>query len=166
MSARPAASHSNRSHETRYHRRRRRAALLIGRPWITLAIDVYGWVVAGFYISLDPPGAIAMGRVFAHAVLPKEARLAKLAVTGRWPCFGLPSRIHLDKRQGTRGDAAPGVRAIWNHILVPPVAQPHMGGHIERLLETLLRALHEPRGATFSPTPESAATMIRKRAPL
>src|SRR5450755_1304007 len=31
-----------------------------------------------------------------------------------------------------------------------PVAQPHMGGHVERLLGTLMRALHELPGATFS----------------
>jgi hypothetical protein len=31
-----------------------------------------------------------------------------------------------------------------------PVAQPHMGGHIERLLGTLMGALHELPGATFS----------------
>jgi hypothetical protein len=30
-----------------------------------------------------------------------------------------------------------------------PVAQPHMGGHIERLLGTLMGALHELPGATF-----------------
>jgi putative transposase len=31
-----------------------------------------------------------------------------------------------------------------------PVAQPHVGGHIERLLGTLMGALHELPGATFS----------------
>jgi hypothetical protein len=35
--------------------------LPIGRPWITLAIDVYSRTVAGFYISLDPPGAVGTG---------------------------------------------------------------------------------------------------------
>lgn len=29
----------------------------IGRPWITLAIDVFSRMVAGFYVSFDPPGA-------------------------------------------------------------------------------------------------------------
>ena len=31
-----------------------------------------------------------------------------------------------------------------------PIQQPHMGGHIERLLGTLMRALHALPGATFS----------------
>jgi putative transposase len=42
------------------------------------------------------------------------------------------------------------VRAYGITLEYRPVAQPHMGGHIERLLGTLLRALHELPGATFS----------------
>lgn len=41
--------------------------LPIGRPWIALAIDVYSRMVLGYYISLDPPGAIATGLCIAHA---------------------------------------------------------------------------------------------------
>jgi putative transposase len=77
--------------------------LPIGRPWITLAIDVYSRMVAGFYVSLDPPGAIATGLCIAHATLPKEAWLAKLGGGGQWPCWGL----------------APGVRAIRHRARVP-----------------------------------------------
>ena len=129
--------------------------LPIGRPWITLAIDVYSRMVAGFYISLDPPGAIATGLCIAHAVLPKEARLAKLGVAGRWPCFGLPSRIHLDNAKEFHGEMLRRACEQYGIALeYRPVAQPHMGGHIERLLGTLMRALHELPGATFS-RPES-----------
>jgi putative transposase len=125
--------------------------LPIGRPWITLAIDVYSRMVAGFYISLDPPGAIGTGLCIAHAVLPKEARLAKLGVAGNWPCFGLPSRIHLDNAKEFHGEMLRRACEQYGIALeYRPVAQPHMGGHIERLLGTLMRALHELPGATFS----------------
>jgi len=125
--------------------------LPIGRPWITLAIDVYSRMVAGFYISFDPPGAIATGLCISHTVLPKEARLAKLGVAGRWPCFGLPSRIHLDNAKEFHGEMLRRACEQYGIALeYRPVAQPHMGGHIERLLGTLMRALHELPGATFS----------------
>lgn len=108
-------------------------------------------MVAGFYISLDPPGAIATGLCISHAVLPKELRLAKLGVAGRWPCFGLPSRIHPDNAKEFHGEM---LRRACEHYGIaleyPPAAQPHTGGHIERLLGTLMRALHELAGATFS----------------
>jgi putative transposase len=125
--------------------------LPIGRPWITLAIDVYSRMVLGFYISLDPPGAIATGLCIAHAVLPKETWLAKRGIAGSWPCWGFPARIHLDNAKEFHGEMLRRACEQYGIMLeYRPVAQPHMGGHIERLLGTLLRALHELPGATFS----------------
>jgi putative transposase len=125
--------------------------LPIGRPWITLAIDVYSRMVVGFYISLDPPGAIATGLCIAHAVLPKEAWLSKRRVAGQWPCRGFPSRIHLDNAKEFHGMMLRracdqyGIKLEYR-----PPAQPHTGGHIERLLGTLMKALHELPGTTYS----------------
>jgi putative transposase len=125
--------------------------LPIGRPWITLAIDVYSRMVLGFYISLDPPGAIATGQCIAHAALPKEAWLAKRGIVGSWPCWGFPARIHLDNAKEFHGEMLRRACEQYGISLeYRPVAQPHMGAHIERLLGTLLRALHELPGATFS----------------
>jgi len=125
--------------------------LPIGRPWITLAIDVFSRMVTGFYISLDPPGAVATGLCIAHAVLPKEAWLAARGIVGQWPCWGFPARIHLDNAKEFHGEMLRRASEQYGIALeYRPVAQPHMGGHIERLLGTLLRALHELPGATFS----------------
>jgi putative transposase len=125
--------------------------LPIGRPWITLAIDVYSRMVLGFYISLDPPGAIGTGQCIAHAALPKEAWLAKRGIDGSWPCWGFPARIHLDNAKEFHGEMLRRACEQYGITLeYRPVAQPHMGAHIERLLGTLLRALHELPGATFS----------------
>jgi putative transposase len=125
--------------------------LPIGRPWITLAIDVYSRMVLGFYISLDPPGAIGTGLCIAHAALPKETWLVKRGIVGSWPCWGFPARIHLDNAKEFHGEMLRRACEQYGITLeYRPVAQPHMGGHIERLLGTLLRALHELPGATFS----------------
>jgi len=144
-----------------------RQRLPIGRPWITLAIDVFSRMVVGFYISLDPPGAVSTGLCIAHAVLPKETWLAKRDVVGRWPCRGFPTRIHLDNAKEFHGEMLR--RACEQYTIkleYRPIAQPHMGGHIERLVGTLMRALHELPGTTFSnPTqrgqydPEKASAM-------
>lgn len=68
----------------------------IGRPWITLAVDVFSRMVAGFYVSFDPPGALATGLCIAHAILAKEKWLIKHNVASEWPLWGLPKTIHLD----------------------------------------------------------------------
>ena len=125
--------------------------LPIGRPWITLAIDLYSRMVPGFCISLDPPGAISTGLCIANAVLPKEAWLEQRGVTGGWPCWGFPAVIHLDNAREFHGEMLRRACEQYGMKLTyRPVAQPHMGGHIERLVGTLMRALHELPGATFS----------------
>lgn len=123
----------------------------IGRPWITLAIDGFSRMVPGFYISFDPPGALATGLCIAHAVLPKDSWLAKCGVAGEWPCWGLPKKLHLDNAKEFRGAMLEracrqyGIDIEWR-----PVARPHFGGYIERLLGTFSKEIHALPGTTFS----------------
>lgn len=123
----------------------------IGRAWLTLAIDVFSRLVAGFYVSFDPPGEIAVGLCIVCCVLPKEALLASLGVSGSWPIWGLPDAVHADNAPEFKGQmqrrAAQnyGIDLVWR-----PVAQPHYGGHIERLLGTFMKEVHTLAGTTFS----------------
>lgn len=123
----------------------------IGRPWITLAIDVFSRMVVGFYISFDPPGALSTGLCVAHAILPKEKWLAKHDLDGEWPVWGLPKTLHMDNAKEFRGlmlqraCAEYGIDIAWR-----PVAQPHFGGHVERMLGTASREIHTLPGTTFS----------------
>lgn len=123
----------------------------VGRPWITLAIDVFSRMVTGFYISFDPPGTMSTGLCLAHAILPKEFWLAKHGIEDEWPLWGLPKTLHLDNAKEFRGEmlqracAQYGIDLAWR-----PVARPNFGGHIERLLGTVLREIHTLPGTTFS----------------
>ncbi|WP_192882618.1 Mu transposase C-terminal domain-containing protein [Neisseria lactamica] len=125
----------------------------IGRPWITLAIDVFSRMVTGFYVSFDPPSALSTGLCLAHSILSKESWLAKHGVKGRWPVWGLPRKIHLDNAKEFRGKMLEkackqyGIEIEWR-----PVARPHFGGHIERLLGTILDEVHGLTGTTFANT--------------
>lgn len=123
----------------------------IGKPWITLAIDVFSRMVAGFYVSFDPPGALSVGLCLAHAILPKDTWLAKRGVSSEWPIWGLPSKVHADNAKEFRGNMLRracmeyGVDLEWR-----PVARPHYGAHIERLLGTFMQEVHALPGTTFS----------------
>ena len=127
----------------------------IGRPWLTLLIDVYSRMVLGFYISFDPPGNLSLGLCLAQAFLPKEKWLSKLGIVTAWPCWGLPRTIHADNAKEFRGNMLKkackeyGVGLEWR-----PVATPHYGAHIERLLGTLNAEIHALSGTTFSNTTE------------
>lgn len=123
----------------------------VGRPWIALAMDVFSRMVVGYYISFDPPDAMSVGLCIAHAILPKEKWLAKYDITTPWPCWGVPKVIHADNAKVFRGNMLK--RACEEHgidLQWRPVATPHWGGHIERLLGTVLREIHELPGTTKS----------------
>jgi len=123
----------------------------IGRPWLTLLIDVFSRMVLGFYISFDPPGNLSLGLCLAQAFLPKEKWLAKFGIETTWPCWGLPRTIHADNAKEFRGNMLKkackeyGIDLEWR-----PVATPHYGAHIERLLGTLNDEIHSAPGTTFS----------------
>ena len=41
----------------------------IGRPWLTLVIDVATWVILGFHLSLDAPSSTSVALALSHAIL-------------------------------------------------------------------------------------------------
>jgi len=71
--------------------------LPIGRPWLTLAIDVASRSIAGFSVSLESPSSLSVSLALSHAVLPKIGWLADRELhTLDWPMGGLPASIHVD----------------------------------------------------------------------
>jgi putative transposase len=125
----------------------------VGKPWITMAIDVYSRMIVGFYISLDPPGALGTGLCLSHAILPKALWLTELDVAGKWPCYGLMKSLYMDNAREFHGKMLE--RACQEYgieINFRPVATPNYGGHIERLLGTVLKEIHTLPGTTFSNT--------------
>jgi putative transposase len=44
----------------------------IGRPWLSLAIDVATRAVLGLHVGLEAPSALAVALCIEHAVLPKD----------------------------------------------------------------------------------------------
>lgn len=140
----------------------------IQRPWLTLAIDVLSRCVPGFYLSLDAPSATSVALCIAHAALPNEGCLACLEVEVSWPVWGIPERLHLDNAQGFHSDALRRGCEQYG-IDYRPVATPHHGGHIERLIGTTMGKVHLLPGTTISDTrlkgdldPEKCAVMTLK----
>lgn len=121
------------------------------RPWLTVAIDIYSRMVVGFYLSFETPGALGTGLCIAHSILPKEIWLEKIGVKAEWPCWGKIDTIHLDNAKEFRGNTLKKACQNYNiNIQFRPVATPHWGGHVERLLGTFSKEIHDLPGTTFS----------------
>ncbi|TWB86828.1 putative transposase [Bradyrhizobium macuxiense] len=123
----------------------------IQRPWLTVAIDVNSRCIAGFHLSLEPPSATSVALCLTHAVLPKTNWLAESGINGAWPVRGVPERLHLDNAKEFRSEALKrGCEQYGIAIDYRPVRTPHYGGHIERLIGTMMGKVHLLPGTTFS----------------
>ena len=123
----------------------------IGRPWVTLVIDVASRVIAGLHVSLEDPSVISVGLALRHAILDKADALREREVAADWPAFGLPDGVHSDNGSDFR--SATFQRACANlgiEIDYRPLGAPRYGGHIERLIGTAQQEMHLLPGTTFS----------------
>jgi putative transposase len=127
--------------------------LPIGRPVLTIAIDICTRMVAGFHLSLDAPSSTAVGLCLLHAVYDKTAWLQERGIDCPWPVAGLPSILHCDNGAEFHSKALKGAcREYGIKLAYRPPATPRFGGHIERLIGTMMGAVHILPGTTFSNT--------------
>ena len=124
---------------------------VLGRPWLTLAIDVHTRMIAGFHLSFDAPSVTSVALCLALSVADKAPWLAALGVEGEWPVQGIPETVHVDN--GREFHARAFAAACARHAIqidYRPVRTPHYGGHIERLIGTLMGRVHMLPRTTFS----------------
>ena len=128
-----------------------RLRLPLGRPWITVVIDVYTRMIVGLVVSMEHPSSFAAGRCIANAMNTKDAYLRSLNVPGEWPAWGKPDVVHMDNAKEFRGEL---LRTAFEEygieLRLRKVKTPHYGGHIERLMRTFAEAIRDLPGATFS----------------
>lgn len=125
--------------------------LPIGRPWLTLAMDVCSRMVTGFYLTMDAPSRLSTSLCLLHSVFDKSAWLREREISEAWPIAGLPDSLHVDNgadfrsQSFKRGCQDAGIAIDWR-----PPGEPRFGGHIERLIGTQMGKLHLLPGTTFS----------------
>lgn len=126
--------------------------LPIGRPWITLIIDVFSRVCLGMYLTLDSPSAMSAGMCIAHAILNKDTWMNRIGCGDiEWPFYGVMDVLHMDNAREFRGNMLRAGAKEYNIDLhLRPVKVPHYGAHIERFMGTVSQGLKELPGTTFS----------------
>ncbi|MGB3111295.1 MAG: transposase family protein [Psychrobacter alimentarius] len=142
--------------------------LAIGRPTITLAIDVFSRMVTGFYISLEKPNTLLTGCCITHSILDKKKWLADHKIDAQWPVYGLIDTIHTDNGKEFHGKALKRACEKYHISLTKrPVGTPRYGGHIERLFKTFNDGgIHTLPGTTKSNIVEKGEYDSEKKAVL
>ena len=77
----------------------------IGRPWLTLAIDVFSRCIVGMCLTLEAPSATSVGLCLAHMVTDKRPWLERLGVQAEWPMSGKPKLVHVDNGSDFHSEA-------------------------------------------------------------
>ena len=141
--------------------------VIIGRPWISLAVDLHTRVVLGFYLSFLPPSAVSVAMLMESCVLPKDPFLAKLGLPGHLlPMHGLPEVIHTDNAKEFISDVfVLNAKDFGIDVQHRDIPQKHQGGHIESLIgKLMLNTVHGLPGSTGSNTVQRKHLRSAKRA--
>ncbi len=123
----------------------------IGRPWLTIAIDVATRAVLGFVLTLEHPSRLSVALCVQQAIFPKETWLKSIGAVGSWPMFGRMELIYTDNGAEFRslsfrlGCQRHGIRNDYR-----PVRTPRYGGTVERLIGTFMRRMRLIPGNTYN----------------
>ena len=123
----------------------------LGRPTLTVAIDVNTRMVLGFHLSLEPPSLLAVALCLTHAVMDKSHWLTARGISTEWAAQGIPNAIYVDN--GAEFHARAFQLACSEYqidLQYRPPGTPRYGGHIERLIGTMMGAIHLLPGSHFS----------------
>jgi len=127
----------------------------VGRPWITLAIDVATRCILGFYLTFDAPSQTSVALALEQCCLPKDAWLRELGIKEPWLPFGLMKQIGWDNAKCFRNtNLIEACRAENIDPRFRRVRTPIHGAHIERVIGTYMGRIHLIKGTTFSNTKE------------
>lgn len=137
----------------------------IGRPWITLAIDVATRCIVGFYLTFDPPSQTSVALTLEHSCCPKDEWRKRIGFSDEWRPFGIMKCIGWDNAKCFK--PTPLITACERIGIQPKFRQvrhPEHGAYIERFIGTYMGKVHLLKGTTFSNTKQREDYCSQKRA--
>ncbi len=125
---------------------------VIGRPWLTVLIDVATRMIVGVWISFHTPNANTVLRVLKQAIRRKEELVAEFRLKGEWPAYGLPLVLIMDNgKEFHSASLEAAAEDLGITLVYCPSREPRFKGVVERFMRTINTGLvHMLPGTTFS----------------
>lgn len=127
--------------------------LPLGRPWLTVCIDVQTRCVLGIYISFEPPSYFTVAQCLKHAFMPKQNLRAEFpSIESDWVAFGVMRELTVDNGMEFHSQSLEDACfSLGIELHYTPRRTPWMKGKVERYQGTLNRSVaHHNPGTTFS----------------
>jgi putative transposase len=121
------------------------------KPWLTVILDDYSRVVAGYAVSFSSPSAIQTALALRQAIWRKERP--------GWSVCGIPAILYTDHGSDFTSSHIEQVAAdLKFQLICSTVGEPRGRGKIERFFKSVSQVLL-PRLPGFAPSGKSAATL-------
>jgi putative transposase len=120
---------------------------VIGRAYLTIALDVFSRMVMGIYLSFEDPNTGSVAMCIFRSVMGKEDYMKRINVKGEWPIWGMMRTIHADNgpdfrtKELTLACSEHRIDMQWR-----PAKNPRYGAHIERLAKTINEKIKKLKG--------------------
>ncbi|MDZ7660924.1 Mu transposase C-terminal domain-containing protein [Thiohalophilus sp.] len=127
--------------------------LPIGRPTLTVCIDVKSRSILGIYIGFEPASFVSVAQCLRHAFMPKvDLNMRYPSIEGKWIAFGIPENLIVDNGLEFHSDHLEDLCYSFGiNMEYMPRKTPWFKPHVERFIGTLNRDVsHKTPGTTFS----------------
>jgi putative transposase len=124
----------------------------LGRPYLTLLVDVFSGCVLGFHLSYKCPSYVSAAKAISHAIKPKSLDSIDIKLENDWPCYGKIENLVVDNgaefwsKSLEHACQSTGINIQYN-----PVRKPWLKPFVERFFGMINQSfLSELPGKTFS----------------
>jgi putative transposase len=124
----------------------------LGRPYLTLLIDVFSGCVLGFHLSYKSPSYVSAAKAIVHAIKPKSLDHMSIKLQHDWPCYGKFENLVVDNGAEFWSESLDhACREAGINIQYNPVRKPWLKPFIERFFGVINQFfLSGIPGKTFS----------------
>ena len=122
----------------------------IGRPWLTVVVDVHTRMIMSAVISYSAPDEGTVLLALKRAILGMGPHLEHLGITNTYPVHGKVEVLYSDNGPEFRSEGVKeACRKLFIHQEFAPIHRPWFKGVIERLFRTISRSVfHVMPGTT------------------